>query len=61
MNKKLLVLALALIGAGACPFEALASNNTKKDIGLTLEVGADMVSSYLWRGYNMADYLSSLL
>lgn len=53
MNKKLLVLALALIGAGACPLEALASNNTKKDIGLTLEVGADMVSSYLWRGYNI--------
>ena len=53
MNKKLLVLALALICAGAYPFQAHAESSDTKEIGLTLEVGADLVSSYLWRGYNI--------
>ena len=58
MKKTLLVLALALIGASACPFQAYAKDkenveNTKNELGITFEVGADAVSSYLWRGYNL--------
>ena len=50
MNKKLLVLALALISVGAFSYQAKAEDNTK---GISLEVGADLVTSYLWRGYNL--------
>ena len=50
MNKKLLVLALALIGVGAFSYQAKAEDDAK---GISLEVGADIVSSYLWRGYNL--------
>ena len=54
MKKTLLVLALTLLGVSACPFQAQAENdNTGKNIGLTLDVGADLVSSYLWRGQNL--------
>lgn len=53
MKKTLLVLALALLGASACPFNAYARDNSKEEIGLSLEVGADLVSSYLWRGFNL--------
>ncbi len=49
MNKKILFLALALIGVGAFSYQAKAEEASK---GLSLEVGADVVSSYLWRGYN---------
>lgn len=52
MKKKLISLALALICASAFPYQAYASNKNK-DLGLSLEVGADLVSSYLWRGYNL--------
>ena len=55
MTKKHTILALALLCAGA-----FASNTYGRDyqdnnsgIGLSLEVGADLVSSYLWRGYNL--------
>ena len=51
MNKKVLVFALALIGAGAFP--CVAANDEGKDKGLSLEVGADVVSSYIWRGQNL--------
>lgn len=50
MNKKILVLALALIGVGAFSYQAKAEEGTK---GISLEVGADVVSGYLWRGYNL--------
>lgn len=50
MNKKILVLALALIGVGAFSYQAKADDGTK---GISLEVGADVVSGYLWRGYNV--------
>ena len=50
MNKKILVLALALIGVGAFSYQAKADDGTK---GISLEVGADVVSGYLWRGYNL--------
>jgi hypothetical protein len=59
MKKTLLVLALALIGASACPYKAYAKDKTKneekpkKEHGITFEVGADVVSAYLWRGQNL--------
>lgn len=56
MKKTLLILALALIGVSACPNQAYAEDKeegTKKELGITFEVGADVVSSYLWRGYNL--------
>ena len=49
-----MVLALALIGVGACPFKGYAANEAeKKDNRLSFEVGADVVTSYLWRGMNL--------
>lgn len=54
MKQTLLVLALALLGVSACPFKALANEVAEKDeLGLSIEVGADVVTSYLWRGYNL--------
>ena len=56
MKKTLLILALALIGVSACPYQAYAKDKeegAKKELGITFEVGADVVSSYLWRGYNL--------
>ena len=50
MKKKVLVFALALVGASAFPCDALAEG---KEMGLTFEVGADVVSSYIWRGQNL--------
>ena len=50
MNKKILVLALALIVVGAFSYQAKADDGTK---GISLEVGADVVSGYLWSGYNL--------
>ncbi len=51
MKKKVLVFALALMGAGALP--CVAANEEGKDLGLSFEVGADVVSSYIWRGQNL--------
>lgn len=48
-----MVLALALIGVSACPYKAYAEDRNNEGIGLTLDVGADVVSSYLWRGQNL--------
>ena len=54
MKQTLLVLALALLGVSACPFKALADEVAEKDeLGLSIEVGTDVVTSYLWRGYNL--------
>ncbi len=56
MKKTLVILALALIGVSACPHQAYAKDKeqeTNKEIGLSFEVGADVVSSYLWRGQNL--------
>ena len=52
MRNRVFVFALALIGTGALPCQALAEG-TDKAYGLSLEVGADLVSSYLWRGQNL--------
>ena len=48
-----MVLALTLIGVSACPYLAYADEDTKESIGLTVDIGADLVSSYLWRGQNL--------
>lgn len=55
MIKKLILLALVLVCASAFPYQTFAKekNATKSEIGLNLEVGADVVSSYLWRGQNL--------
>lgn len=49
MKKSIIILALMLIGISAFSFEAKA----EKKSGFTFEVGADLVSSYLWRGQNL--------
>ena len=53
MKKTLLILALTLLGVSACPFRAYAEDREYEELGLTFEVGADWVSSYLWRGQNI--------
>jgi hypothetical protein len=55
MIKKFILLALVLVCASAFPYQTFAKekNATKGEIGLSLEVGADVVSSYLWRGQNL--------
>ena len=53
MKKTLLILALTLLGDSACPFLAYAEDREYEELGLTFEVGADWVSSYLWRGQNI--------
>lgn len=52
MKKSSLVIALVLIGAGAFPCQVAAATRDK-ELGLSLEAGADVVSSYLWRGQNL--------
>ena len=49
MKKSIIIFALMLIGISAFSFEAKA----EKKSGFTFEVGADLVSSYLWRGQNL--------
>ena len=51
MIKKLIVLALTLFCVSAIPCNVYAEDNDGR--GISLEVGADLVSSYLWRGYNL--------
>ena len=51
MNKKLVILALTLLCVSAFPYKAYAADEPEH--GISLEVGADLVSSYLWRGYNL--------
>lgn len=54
MKKTLLILALTLLGVSACPYQAYAEDKKEfGELGLTFEVGADLVSSYLWRGQNI--------
>lgn len=51
MIKKLIVLALTLFCVSAVSHNVYADDNDGR--GISLEVGADLVSSYLWRGYNL--------
>lgn len=55
MTKRHIILALALLCAGAFTYQTFAADKPAKsnDLGLSFEVGADVVSSYLWRGYNL--------
>lgn len=53
MKKTFMILALTLMGVSACPFQAYAEDREYEELGLTFEVGADLVSSYLWRGQNL--------
>lgn len=55
MKKQLITLALALLCVSAFPYKAYGKNddNFESRLGITLEVGADVVSSYLWRGQNL--------
>lgn len=55
MTKKLILLALVLVCASAFVYKAYAKNvdTPSREIGLNVEVGADVVSSYLWRGQNL--------
>ena len=52
MNKKLFIWALTLLCVSAFPYKVYAANE-EPEHGISLEVGADLVSSYLWRGYNV--------
>ena len=54
MKRVIIILALALIGVSAFSFKAFAEETDQsKELGLSIEVGADVVSSYLWRGQNL--------
>lgn len=52
MNKRIIFLALALTCVSAMWCRTY-SNNHESTCNLSLEVGADVVSSYLWRGYHL--------
>ena len=51
--KKIIILALMLIGISAFSFPIWAEEKQAKELDLSFEVGADLVSSYLWRGQNL--------
>ena len=60
MKFRNLFLTLALISVSVIPVDSFARDTKedkdkreKKEIGLSLEVGADVVSAYLWRGQNL--------
>jgi len=53
MKKTFIILALTLACVSACSLEAYANNDSSRSIDLSVEVGADVVSSYLWRGQNI--------
>lgn len=50
MKRSIIILALTLIGVSAFSFEVSAE---EKESNFTYEIGADVVSSYLWRGQNL--------
>ena len=50
MKKSIIIFALTLIGVSAFSFGA---NAQEKESNFTYEVGADVVTSYLWRGQNL--------
>lgn len=60
MKFKQLFITLALISVSVFPIKSFATEpndvaeeNTEKEIGLSIEVGTDVVSAYLWRGQNL--------
>jgi hypothetical protein len=51
MKKSIIILALTLIGVSAFSIPTYAKDsNTNDEIGMSFEIGADLVSAYLWRG-----------
>ena len=50
MKRIIIILALALIGVSAFSFKSYAE---EKESNFSFEVGADVVSNYLWRGQNL--------
>lgn len=50
MKRVIIILALALIGVSAFSFKSYAE---EKESNFSFEVGADVVSNYLWRGQNL--------
>lgn len=54
MKKVFFILALTLLGVSASPCKAQTNNNeSSNEDNFSLDIGADIVSSYLWRGYNL--------
>lgn len=53
MRKSLFIIALALIGVSACPCLAYAEKANDNSSNFYYEAGAEVVSSYLWRGFNL--------
>ena len=53
MKRIIIILALTLIGVSAFSFKAFAKDTEEKEPDFFYEVGADLVSSYLWRGQNL--------
>lgn len=55
MKKQLILLALTLSCVSAFPYQVYVDNDDdfESRLGISLEVGADVVSSYLWRGQNL--------
>ena len=53
MKKQLISWALALVCVSAFSYQAFGNDDHNNNLGLSLEVGADVVSSYLWRGQNL--------
>ena len=50
MKRSIIILALTLIGVSAFSFKSYAE---EKESNFSFEVGADVVSNYLWRGQNL--------
>lgn len=48
-----LFITLALVSVSVFPINIFANETEDEGIGLSVEVGTDVVSSYLWRGFNL--------
>ena len=53
MKRIIIILALTLIGVSAFSLKASAEETKEKESAFFYEVGADVVSAYLWRGQNL--------
>ena len=53
MKRIIIILALTLIGVSAFSFKAFAEKSEAKESAFFYEVGADVVSAYLWRGQHI--------
>ena len=53
MKRIIIILALTLIGVSAFSLKVSAEETKEKESAFFYEVGADVVSAYLWRGQNL--------